>query len=77
MLNLEDRKYSEGWISKNKRICVLTKHLLSGESYKLIQAKVFDVLEQYSERTERNIGMQDNNGPSAGMHSQVTTIDIQ
>ena len=30
--------------SENKRICVLMKHLLSGESYELTQAKVFDML---------------------------------
>ena len=36
------QKYREGWSSENKRICVLTKHLLSGESYELTGAKVFD-----------------------------------
>ena len=29
--------------SENKRICVLMKHLLSGESYDLTRAKVFDM----------------------------------
>ena len=29
------QKYTEGWSSENKRICVLTKHLLSRESYEL------------------------------------------
>ena len=37
------QKYTEGWSSENKRICVLTKHLLSGESYKLTRVKVFDM----------------------------------
>ena len=43
MLNLEDHKsiQKDGAV-KNKRICVLTKHLLSRESYELTQAKVFD-----------------------------------
>ena len=37
------QKNTEGWSSENKRICVLTKHLLSGESYELTRAKVFDM----------------------------------
>ena len=36
-------KYTEGWSSENKRICILLKRLLSGESYELTQAKVFDM----------------------------------
>ena len=37
-------RYAEGQSSVNKHICVLMKHLLSGESYELTQAKVFDML---------------------------------
>ena len=63
-------KYTEGWSNDNKRICVLTKYLLCGESYELIWAKVFDM------RTERNVGMCIDNGPPARMHSWVITIDV-
>ena len=44
------------------------KHLLSGESYALTQAKVFDMRWSSiaSERTEQNFGMHVNNGPPAG-----------
>ena len=37
------QKYTERWSSENKCIYVLTKHLLSRESYKLTQAKVFEM----------------------------------
>ena len=43
------QKYTEGWSSQNQCICVLTKHLLSGESYEVTQVKTFDqyAVEQY------------------------------
>ena len=42
-LNLEDHKsiQKDGAVKTN--VSVLTKHLLSGESYKLTRAKVFDM----------------------------------
>ena len=40
---IRPRKYTEEWSSENKRICILTKHLLSREGYELTQAKAFDM----------------------------------
>ena len=62
--------YTEGWSSENKRICILTKHLLSGENYELTQEKVFDM--RWSSMVKRpgeNVGMCVDSGSPTGMPS--------
>ena len=75
-LNLEDHKSIQKGMEQWKQT-----YLCFNIKWRKLQVdkskSVWYEVEQYSERTERNVGTGINNGPPTGMHSQVTTIDVQ
>ena len=54
---------------QNKRISILTKHFKQRKLWVDQSKSIWYAVEQYGERTERNIGTHIDNGPPAVMHS--------